>query len=236
MGFLDKLFGKKNTESSSRPPHSASPKKPQTKSNNAANLNILGRYFSLSQLNQIPMGQIHLQPIDAALVFDQQQHVVISGMFQLTPSIGKYLPNFDLSSSDKACDYFGEFMLATEFGYGFGYAIKMDNIIMGFIFVHTPEQNKKSIHFPEWSVDFCLFQPFQGKGIMTKSLSHILFFLKTKLGVSNVYAYVDESNTACLNMLPRLPFDLQPEVLTDPITGHRAKLFCCPISQIKFQR
>ena len=71
---------------------------------------------------------------------------------------------------------------------------------------------------------------------MRQCLARILFFLKQNLGVKNVYAYVDEDNIDCLNLLSSLPFDLQPEKLTDFKTGRQAKLFRCPLSEINFQR
>lgn len=199
--------------------------------------NIIGRYFSLDQINQVPMGQVRLQPIDARLAMDPSSQQVVQVMAKTSPDIKKYLPNLNLSSTDAIGTYFRQYYTKTEYGYEFGYSIKMgDDGYLGFIFIHTPAMNEKAINFPKWSIDFCLFEPFRGKGIMLQALSRVLFILKSEMNVREVYAYVDEDNSNCLRMLSRLPFDLQPQTLTDPNTGHKAKLFCCPLHEINFQR
>lgn len=265
MGFFDFLFGKKESPNQNKTIHKETSERqsetnaqsgayssqskstagedrtstPSSKSvgNTLSLANIIGRYFSLDQLRQIPMGQVRLQPLDGRLAMDPSSQQMVAVMAQTTPDIKKYLPNLDLSSAKSIGRYFLNYCSKTELGYEFGYAIKTgDDGYLGFIFVHTPEMNEKVINFPKWSTDFCLFKPFQGQGIMTQTLSRVLYLLKTEMKVSEVYAYVDEENESCLKMLSRLPFDLQPETLTDPITGHKALLFCCPLHEINFQR
>lgn len=225
MGFFDFLFGKK--------------KESQDKVSCTPNQidNIIGKYFSLEQIRQVPMGEVRLQPIDARLVCDSNSQELVATLAKASPDVKKYLPNMNLSSTSEVAKFFRNFYTKTEFGYGFGYAIKMgDDGYLGFIFVHTPDDNKFGINFPKWTIDFCLFEPFRGHGIMLQSLSRVLYILKSEMGVREVYAYVDESNHNCLKFLSYLPFDLQPEVLTDHATGNRAKLFCCPLHSINFQR
>lgn len=199
--------------------------------------NIIGKYYSLDQLRQVPMGQVRLQPIDGALVLDTSAQTLISVMAEATPDIKKYLPNLDLSSAKTVAKYFGNYYIKTEMGYEFGYSIKTgDNGFLGFIFVHTPAQNEVAINFPHWTIDFCLFSPFIGKGIMTQSIIRVLSILKSQMNVKDLFVYVDEDNSKCLNMLARLPFDKRLETLTDPTTGRKAILYCCSLSQINFQR
>lgn len=247
MGFLDFLFGKKESSNQDKPtqPASFSQQRNKTVQSTSAKAegrisapkNIIGKYFSLDQLRQIPMGQVRLQPLDGRLAMDPSSQQMVAVMAQTTPDIKKYLPNLDLSSAESIGRYFLNYCSKTELGYEFGYAIKTgDDGYLGFIFVHTPEMNEKAINFPKWSIDFCLFKPFQGQGIMTQTLSRVLYLLKSEMNVNEVYAYVDEDNENCLKMLSRLPFDLQPETLTDPNTGHKALLFCCPLHEINFQR
>lgn len=224
MEVVNKFFPEKSKEA----PKETSPDVPE---------NIIGRYFSLDQIKQVPMGQVRLQPIDARLVMDPSSQQVVEVMAKTSPDIKKYLPNLNLSSADAIGKYFHQYYTKTEYGYEFGYSIKMgDDGYLGFIFIHTPAMNEKAINFPKWSIDFCLFEPFRGKGIMLQAISRVLFILKSEMNVREVYAYVNEDNSNCLRMLSRLPFDLQPETLTDPHTGHKAKLFCCPLHEINFQR
>lgn len=238
MGFFDFIFGKKK-ETASKPSQTVPSNHiaPHTKESSNMPKSILGKYFSLEQLQQVPMGQVRLQPIDARLALDSSSQQTVALMAQISPDIKQYLPNLDLSSANAIGKYFLRHQQMTELGYKFGYAIKMgDDGYMGFIFINTPAINEKAINFPNWTIDFCLFQPFQGQGIMLKSLSRALYILKSIMHVDNVYAYVDEDNSKCLNLLSNLPFDLQPEKLTDPATGKKALLFCCPLHQINFQR
>lgn len=197
----------------------------------------MGVYYTLGQLKTISMGQVRLQPVDAGIACDTDTHMLISVMGNMTPEIARFLPKFDISTPESVAKFFTLLCGKTELGWEFAYAIKTgDSGILGFIFVNTPELNKKAINFPEWSIDFCLFKPFEKQGIMTQSIARLLYFLKTELGVKNVYTIVSRDNTNCLNMLSRLPFDLQPQVLTDPSTGEQAKLLCCPVHEINFQR
>ena len=246
MAFLDFIFGKKGSSNQDKPSQPASfvqqrNKKEQSTSSKAGGRisvlqSIIGKYFSLDQLRQIPMGQIRLQPIDGRLAIDPSSQQVVETMAQTTPDISKYLPNLDLSSASAIGKYFHNYCQMTELGYEFGYAIKTgDDGYLGFIFVHTPAMNEKAVNFPHWSIDFCLFKFFQGKGIMTQSIARVLYLLKTEMNVREIYTYVDETNVNCLRMLSRLPFDRRPETLTDPNTGHRALLFCCLLHEINFQ-
>lgn len=229
MGFLDSIFGKKPSK-----PQVITEIKPEPKT--TAPQNIIGKYYSLDQLRQVPMGQVRLQPIDGSLVVNTSAQTLISVMAEATPDIKKYLPNLDLSSAEAVAKYFSGFCMKTEMGYEFGYSIKTgDDGFLGFIFVHTPAQNEVAIKFPHWTIDFCMFSPFAGQGIMTQSIIRVLYILKSQMNVTDLFVYVDEDNTKCLNMLSRLPFDRRPETLTDPTTGHKAVLFCSPLSQINFQ-
>lgn len=197
--------------------------------------NIIGKYYTLDKIKRIPMGQIYLQPIDTAIIFDSDLQKSIFIMGNISPKIAKFLPNFNISSENDVAQYFINFCKKTETGYEFGYAIKMNDGILGFIFINTPANNEIAINFSQWTIDFCLFEPFEKQGIMTQCLVRILYFLKIELGVRNIYAIVSQENTDSLNLLSHLPFDLQQESLTNPTTGEKAKLFCCPIHEINFQ-
>lgn len=208
---------------------------PSSKAIKSKALNIIGKYYTLDKLKPIPMGQIYLAPIDSAFIFDSDILESITIMGKISPKIAKFLPHFNISSKNDIVQFFTNLCKKTEAGYEFGYAIKMGNNILGFIFISTPANNEITINFPQWTIDFCLFEVFEKHGIMTQSLSRILYFLKVELDVRNIYAIVSQENTDSLNLLSHMPFDLQQETFTNPNTGEKAKLFCCPIHEINFQ-
>lgn len=198
--------------------------------------NIIGQHYTLEQLRQIPMGQLLLQPIDAELSCDELAQKAISILANDSPDIKTFLPNLDIYSPEAVAKYFTNYCMKIELGYEFGYSIKMGAILyLGFIFVHTPSSNELSIGFPKWSLDFCLFKPFENKGIMSQSIVHLLAKLKSDFGIDEIYTYISEENIKCLRLLQHLPFDLQPETLTDPSNNTKAKLYCCPLKEIDFQ-
>lgn len=228
MEVVNKFFPKKSTASNT------------TKSSPTYPSAIADKYYSLDQLRQIQMGEIRLQPIDAGIIFNEEQQQVIQLFAEKSPRVKKYLPNLDLSSTEAIAKYFSIYCQKTEMGLEFGYAIKMNKYgdagTIGFIFIHTPGLNQVAINFPQWTIDFCLFEPLEGKAIMRTSILRVLDTLKNSMGIKNVFAIVDEDNTKCLRLMSNLPFDLQPDTLTDPTNGKKAKLFMCPLHLINFQR
>lgn len=229
MGVVNKFFPKKNETAATTP-----------KSTPTEIPNIIGKHYSLENLRQIPMGSIYLQPIDFGLIFNDQALQVIQILAEQSPRIKEFLPNLNLSSVEDMRKYFANICKKTELGYEFGYAIKMksagDSAVIGFIFVHTPSENEFAIGLPEWTIDFCLFEALEGKGIMRNSILRVLNVLKTDLNVSNVYAIIDENNTKCLKLISQLPFDRQNDILVDHLTGNQANLFKCDLTTINFQR
>lgn len=55
------------------------------------------------------MGEIHLHPIDAAIVFDSDLQETISIMGNISPQIEKFLPKFDISSQNNVAQFFVDF-------------------------------------------------------------------------------------------------------------------------------
>ena len=200
---------------------------------------IADTYYTLDQLRQIPMGDVRLQPIDAGIVFDDKQQQVVKIFADQSPRVKQFLPNLELSSVEAISKYFTIFCQKTEMNLEFGYSIKLNKYgdagTVGFIFVHTSLLNKVAINFPQWTIDFCLFEVMEGKGLMKAAILRVLNTLKNQMGVKNLFAIVDVDNDRCLKLMAKLPFDLQPQVLHDPNTSKKAKLFMCPLSHINFQ-
>lgn len=220
MEVVNKFFPKKNND--------VPPLVPAPKPSN-------GKYFTIDQIRQIPLGGLRLQPLDAGIVFDSQQQEIVKLMASRSPRIKKYLPNLDLSSNEAIAKYFTTLCMKTEMGLEFGYSIKLsqhgDLGYLGFIFVHTPALNEVAINFPHWTVDFCMFEGFEGRSFMRGCLKHVLKLLKEQMNVADVFAIVDSDNERCLRLMQFLPFELRPEVLTDSSTGKKAKLFRCDLKE-----
>ena len=77
---------------------------------------------------------------------------------------------------------------------------------IGFIFIDTPTVNER-IGLNKWTLTFFMLSSMRGKGLMTASLGRILYLLKTKLGVSQVYATADKTNTVSPKILQATCFE-----------------------------
>lgn len=207
--------------------------------NNLKESDVKDKYYSLSQLRQIQMGGLRLQPIDAGIVFEEDQQNVVLAFAAKSPRVKKYLPNLDLSSNEAITKYFSAICQKTEMGLEFGYSIKMNNHgdigYMGFIFVHTPTLNEVAINFPHWTLDFCLFEGLEGRGFMRGSLITVLSTLKKEMDVKFVYTVISEDNDRCIKLIENLPFYDTGETLTAP-DGSKAKLYCCILKNLSFTK
>lgn len=207
--------------------------------NNLKHSDIKDKYYSLNQLKQVQMGAVSLHPLDAGIVFSEDQQNVVINLAKRSPRIRKYLPNLDLSTNDAVIKYFSLMCQKTEMGLEFGYSIKLNRIgekgFMGFIFVHTPTLNQASINFPHWTLDFCLFGRLEGKGFMRGCLITVLSILKKEMNVDYVYCIIDEHNYRCLRLMEKLPFMDTGQVLNYP-DGKKANLYCCILKNLSFNK
>lgn len=199
--------------------------------------NIIGKYYNLEQLQSINMGGIILRPIDGELAMEEYHHTYLKTMMELSPNIQRFLPYLNWNTESDIKNFFLRYCNLCELGYQFGYSIQLaEGHVLGFIFIHTPDFNQNSINFPNWTIDFMILSPFEGKGYMTNIIARVLFTLKEKFGVKKLYAYTDKQNSRCLALLRRLPFDLENNSLTDPQTGKEALLYSINLSTINFQK
>lgn len=153
------------------------------------------------------LGQgLMLAPYDAQRYFELGENDAQLLSILSDDAIKRYLPNMDFSTKDSALKFLSNLPILTEKGLSIAYVITADNMPMGFIFIDTPTVNE-SIGLNKWTLTFFMLSPMRGKGLMTASLGRILYLLKTKLGVSQVYATADKINTVSQKILQATCFE-----------------------------
>lgn len=212
--------------------------KPSVTSKQQKSLDISGKYFRVDQIVSKNIGSsVCLKPIDAGIVFNEFKELdTIPILAKDANDFKKFLPGMDLSTSESAKSFFNSFITLTELGQKFGYTIRMQGLVCGFIFINTPDYNNTTIGFKEWTIDFATFPMFQRQHIMIGVLPHVLAFLKNDLHVDSLYAIVHHENTKCINLISKICFDDTGRTLTSPQDGSVANLYECPLSTINFQR
>lgn len=218
MGLLDKLFSK-------------SPKKEET-------ANVLGQYYTLEDLTPVICGNsgITLSPLGGAQATSTKYQEIFCTMWKASRNITPFLPTLDFSSPDKVKDYMISTCLATELGAKFNYLITVEHIPAGMFIISTPYANNKSLGYNHWTMDFFLFEMFEGQGVMSIALTRMLFHLKN-IGVDNIRLIVDQNNKRCLNLIDKLPVDeIDNSSWQSTENGLKPRIFNCPLSTISFQR
>lgn len=145
-------------------------------------------------------------------------------------AIKRYLPNMDFSTEESTLKFLSNLPLRAETGLSIAYIITANNMPMGFIFIDTPIINK-IIGLNKWTLTFFLLPPMRGKGVMVASLARILYLLKTKLGVSEVYATADKTNTVSQKVLQAVYFE--PTDIHD--VANQAVTYVCNLDTLDFR-
>ena len=201
-------------------------------------VNILGKYFRLEQIVSMAIGkEVLLKPVDAGILVNEYNELdTIPIIAKEDSDLRKYLPGMDLSTKESTQSFFFKLVQLSEWGQQFGYTIRLGSIVVGLVFINTPDYNKNSIGFDGWTIDFATFPMFQRKHMMSGVLPHILAFLKNTLNVDTLYAVVNQENYKCINLLTKACFDDTGETLRNPADKSTAKLLKCPLSLINFKR
>lgn len=199
--------------------------------------NIIGNYFTLKQLKAKVFNNVTIVPIVEGFL-TKEYTIMLSALYEASPNVQKYMPGLDLSSPEKVIETIHKQYIGTKLGYKFSLAILFDDKPCGLVFINTPDYNDIAANFSAWTIDFCLFVPFEGNGIMSSVLPHILCMLKNDFHINELYAIVDSRNDRCLALLPKLYFeewnDPEGQTFDDPNTGNTAKVFLCTLSGITF--
>lgn len=232
MGLFDFLFGKKKSSSSQdKTPFQSSPSEKMSNSS----MNDYGKStFDIKDLIGVDLGGgFSLVPLDMGFLEDDK-FPLFATLTHGTPNVAKWLPGFDISTPESFLSHLRANILRTELGLGFSYIIRFRGGAIGMFFVNTPSYNKTTIGFPHWTIDFFLVDIFQGRGLMPKMLLGFMFFLKDRIGISEIYSIVDSRNLQCLAMFDNCLFFKKKKdmVFTDPSTGNRAEAFYCNLQSL----
>lgn len=217
MGLLSKLFSR--TQKKEEP------------------TNVIGKYYTLEDLTPEFCGNsgIILSPLGGAQATNEQYPFILSTMWEGSQNIKKFLPSLDLSSAEKSEKYMLSTCTATELGIKFNYMITVNHIPAGMFIITTPYLNNKTLGYNHWTMDFFLFEMFEGKGVMSIALPRMLLHLK-KMGIDNIHLIVDSNNKRCLNLIAKLPFDeIDSSNWHSTENGQKPKLFNFPLSDISFR-
>lgn len=210
MGLFDFLFGKKKettdrqTNVSSKSPAHTQSSVSTAHAENFATPHIEQCFdpvtFSLSQIKSVKLGELTLAPYDASWFFQVPDAMVLP-IFANTPKIKRFLPGMNFSTEEAAKKTLEGYIKMTELGLGITYFIRSQNIPIGMIFVNTPNLNHKVMNLHIWTVDFCIFESNEHKGIMFNCLMQVLAIMQQNFKVPKVYAVVDAANKECINLL-----------------------------------
>lgn len=197
------------------------------------------QFYNLQDITAMSIGgNCCIAPVDAGFLFDNNASSCLSIMGN-TPRIRKYLPNIDISSEDAAKKYIQKEVLRAESGLGFSYFIMMGQNPVGMIIVNTPAYNESLIGFPHWTLYFFVFEIFEGKGFIRAALPRVLFTLKEKIHLDEVYTIIDPDNKRGLSLMNYFPFTEVSYSLhnaQDQMLSLSPRVFCCKLSMISFQR
>ena len=226
MSFLSRLFGKNKISAKSN-----------KSTDSISEVNVLGKYFNLTDLMIIPLGEIlSLVPIDAKSI-DGMDKIMLETLSQ-TPRIKKYIPQLDFSNPNNSSEkFFTRLVLQTENGLGFSYGLYINNGLAGMIMVETPEYNKLTIGFEHWTFSFFSLMGFEQRGLMSASLPRFLHYMKENIGVKELYAIVDADNTRSIRLLQKFMFDeVDNSGWEEQGSSNDApKVFSCNLSTINFR-
>lgn len=202
---------------------------------NSANEN---NYFSIADLDPVVCGNsgIYLEAIAPDFSTRKEILQTLPILFKTSTNVHKFLPTLDFSSIQSIEQFSKVTMFRTETGLQFTYGIYLKGILVGMFFVNTPAFNKPAMGLNEWTLDFFVFAPFEGQGLMGIALPRMMLFLQKNIGVKTFYLLVDQDNERCINLIQQFPIDnidnsgfRNLESQSEP-----PLVFECPLSTIRF--
>lgn len=159
-------------------------------------------YYDLSNVKVMKIDDhFSVAPYDARWLFQVQDDKILP-IITNSERIRKFLPNINFKDAESAKNTLTNIVKRTELGYGITYFIRENNIPIGMVFVNSPLSNRvhDAMNLNVWSVDFFMWEMYEGRCIMFNSLLRIFNQLKD-MGVKRVYALVDISNTQCMRLM-----------------------------------
>lgn len=168
-----------------------------------------GQYYTIDDLEPIVCGRsgIYLEPIGPDFGTKDIVIKTVPLLFKMSSNVQTFLPSLNFGSEEGLKQFSKVTMFRTMAGLQFTYGIYLNRAITGMIFVNTPAFNKTAMGLNEWTLDFFVFAPFEGQGIMRTALPRMMMFLQKEIGVRTFYLLVDEDNERCINLIQKFPID-----------------------------
>ena len=167
------------------------------------------QYYTIDDLEPIVCGRsgIYLEPIGPDFGTKGIVIKTVPLLFKMSSNVQTFLPSLNFGSEEGLKQFSKVTMFRTMAGLQFTYGIYLNRAITGMIFVNTPAFNKTAMGLNEWTLDFFVFAPFEGQGIMCTALPRMMMFLQKEIGVRTFYLLVDEDNERCINLIQKFPID-----------------------------
>lgn len=149
------------------------------------------------------------------------------GLLRFDKQTELYMHDFTgLDAKEKVAAYLINTVECTKIGIAFGYAIRLNRGLMGFVKLTSPSHNKVTNNFDGWLIDFVMLPIFRGKKILKNSVPQILSVVKS-FGAKEVYAMVDCENNKSKNLLSFWGFvDTHSDTCgVNDVTGNKVLLY-----------
>lgn len=150
----------------------------------------------------IPVGQhVILTPVDINSIEKESMFYLINSQ---NDAVKTYLPKIYAETPEEAKEKLIDFAVQFQFKCSLFYCIKTikEGYPIGYIQMNTP---LAPMGLECWNVVFWLGKIFQGRGVMTISLYHLLVYLQ-QFGVLEVKALVHSENIKSIKILENLNF------------------------------
>lgn len=205
-------------------PSEHSTQKPE-KAESIKNSNSIKRYFNgYNDLEKFCMNEeIFIEPYTASTL---DNDLFIFGLLNHDKETRLYMHEFTgMDAKDRIMAYLMNTIQCTNMGIAFGYSIRLNKGLMGFVKVTSPSHNKVTNNFDGWLIDYIMIPMFRGKKILKNSVPPILKVVKN-IGADKIYAMVDPANKASMHLLNFWGFvDTNKLCSKNDITGNQAHLF-----------
>lgn len=196
------------------------------------------KYFSYEDLKPIKCGNsgLTLIPVDYSILLNKD-YIFMLEKFGNTDRLKEFLPSLDFSSEEKIKKTLFGMCRKAELGTQFTYSITLNGVLLGMIFVDTPVGNRIGMGFEDWTIDFFLFEAFEGNGYMSVALPRMMMYMKNNLNIDVFYVLIDPNNERCINLISQFPFD---EIDNSGFSNHGVNyepplVYECSLSTIRFQ-
>lgn len=194
-------FYKKNDKSHSDEQPSVAPTSNVNSNSESVNMqHSIKPYFKgFCDLKRFVMnGNIYIEPFTGSYF---ENDLGAFGLLSYDEQTKLYMHDFTgYDAKERVAAYLINTVECTKIGIAFGYAIRLNRGLMGFVKLTSPSHNKVTNNFDGWLIDFVMLPLFRGKKILKNSVPKILDVVKS-LGAKELYAMVDCENSKSKSLL-----------------------------------